>query len=324
MRRRRLLAIAVATCLLTPADALAQGGSGKTYRLAVLAPAESTIEVTETTTLPALAKLGFERGRNLQVNYGVGAPDRLPEILARLLAARPDVINAVGADTLQAARRATPDIPIVMFGPDPVQLGLVRSFTNHGSNLTGISILGSELDAKRLQLLHETAPAARRFASLLRPTFGNTPQSERDMRQVAAASGVAFTPIYVSGPVDYTEAFARMRAAGVDALVIPADPTFFRDKAALAALARQNRLPTICQWREMAVDGCLLSYGPDLTSLRQRLADFIARILRGTHPRDMPIEQPTTFQFVVNLREARTLGIAIPQTVLARADEVIE
>ena len=193
-----------------------------------------------------------------------------------------------------------------------------------GGNVTGIAILAAELDGKRLDLLHEAVPAARRIAALMLPAAPLRRASEEELRAAAASTGVELLVFDAAGPGEYPAAFAAMRAGGARALVIVADPTFNRDAESLARLALKTGLPTVCEWAEMARSGCLLGYGPSRPELRRRLAYFVARIFQGAAPSDLPIEQPTHFEFTINLKTAKALGLTIPPSLLARADEVIE
>ncbi|HKX08772.1 MAG TPA: ABC transporter substrate binding protein [Stellaceae bacterium] len=167
-------------------------------------------------------------------------------------------------------------------------------------------------------------PGAHRVAALLLKSLPNRASNERMMRDVAVRIGLAFLPFDAAGPEDYPAAFAAMRAAGAEALVIEANPIFYRDATQLAALALEGGLPTVCEWADMAQSGCLLGYGPSRTELRRRNGEQIARIFRGAAPGDLPIETATRFDFALNARTAKALGITIPPSILARADEVIE
>lgn len=323
MRLARSTLVAVILALLTgaPPPATAQG---KTYRLAVFSISVVSVENTRTLTLPILEKHGFAVGRNLEVVSRVGPPDRMPALMSEILAAKPDVILAVGGEAIRAARGATASVPIVIFGPDPVQLGVTENISRPGGNVTGILILATQLDAKRLTLLHEAVPPGRRIAALINPTSPNREPSERLMRAAAAAAGIDLAIFYAAGPADYEAAFAAMRNAGIGAVVITANPEYYRDTAEILRHARDAGLPAVCQWSEMAAAGCLLSYGPNLARMRERTAYYIARILGGAQPSDLPIEQPSEVEMVVNLKAARLLGIAVPQSLLVRAEHVIE
>jgi putative ABC transport system substrate-binding protein len=318
MRRRAFLFLPLA---LT-APAAAQTTGERIYRLGVLAQPGLSLGSIRSATLPELARLGFSEGRNLVVDARVGEAPALPDLARELLLAHPDAIIASGGLAIDAARGATTTVPIIGFAAEQLQVSLARP----GGNVTGVVLLQAALDGKRLDLLHEAVPQAHRIAALHQRTGAITRRdSDREMGAVAARAGVELlTTFEADGPEDYPAAFAAMRAAGAQALVITGNPRFFRDAGQLAALAAATGLPTACEWAEMARSGCLLGYGPRLTELRRRLADYAAQIFRGARPGDLPIETPTHFDFTINLRTARTLGLAVPPSLLIRADEVIE
>jgi putative ABC transport system substrate-binding protein len=211
---------------------------------------------------------------------------------------------------------------ISFIGQDPVTAGVAASWARPGGNLTGIAMLATELDGKRLSLLHEAVPAARRLAAL--SIQGQPRESLVEMHAVAAKTGAELAEVFVSGPEEYRTAFAAMRTAQAQTLIIASSAMLYRDAATLAALALEAGLPTVCEWREMAEQGCMMGYGPDITELRRRTADYVVRIFRGTNPGARPIEGPTHFGFAINLNTAPALGIKIPPLTLASADEVIE
>jgi putative ABC transport system substrate-binding protein len=190
--------------------------------------------------------------------------------------------------------------------------------------MTGIAILSRELNVKRLELLHEAVPAARRIAILIDPSNLVEVAGRREMSETAAKSGIEVLFFEASGPENYAAAFEAMRAARADALAINNSPRFARDGPRLAQLALDAGLPTACEWREMTDQGCFFSYGPSLTALYARVADYVDRILKGAAPGDLPIEQPTRFEFVLNTKTAKALGLDLPPLLLTRADEVIE
>jgi putative tryptophan/tyrosine transport system substrate-binding protein len=324
MRLMRLVVMVLALAALTAAPRAA--AQGKTYRLAVLSISVDVVSVhgTATRVLPYLAKDGFVEGRNLAMLVRYGTPEQFPAMMRELLAAQPDVVLAVGGEAMRVASTATTTIPIVVFGPDPVALGVAESFARPGRNVTGVVILPTELDGKRLQLLHEALPGARRLGALVHPLSPNRPASERDMRAAAIGVSIDLRLFHSGGPSDYSAAFAAMRANSVGGVAIIANPEYFRDRALIIRHALAARLPTICQWAEMAADGCMLSYGPPLEELRARVAYLIARIFNGAKPSDLPIEQPTKVEFIVNLKTAKALGVTLPESMLLRADQVIE
>ena len=268
-------------------------------------------------------RAGVRRRPQSQSCMRAGVTDRC--LLGReLLATKPDVIIAIGTAATRVAREITDSVPIVMFADDPVGLGLATSFSRPDRNVTGVANMVLELQNKRLALLREAVPMARRVAALLRRTSLTRERSVQALRAGAATEGIELLVYTADGPSDYHAVFTAMRAAGSDALLIGSDPQFYGDRALLAALAREASLPTSCEWVDMARVGCLLGYGPNQAALRRRLAHYVARILRGALVGDLPIEQPTTFELAFNLETARGLGVTIPPALLARADEVIE
>ena len=327
MRRRNFLSGVGATAATWPLVAAVVPARaqtpGRTYRLGYLGNSPLSQSFDQQITLPELARLGFAEGRNLVFDARIGLqPDALPKLMAELLAAKPDAVVAVGPASVAAATAATKKTPIVSFGSDLIALGHAQSYARPGGNVTGIVILNNELEPKRLSLLREVAPERRRVAALLSAAGGKL--NEAAMLKAAPGLGVELLPFTVTSPADYPAAFAAMRKAGAQALVISATSEFFRDAKQLAALALEARLPTVCEWAEMAQTGCLMGYGPNRAALRKRMANQIALIFGGVAPGDIAIERPTVFEFAVNQKVAKALGLTIPFGVLAQADEVIE
>ena len=318
MRRRKFIA-GLSGAVAFPLAARAQTPN-RIYRLGHLANASDSEAFTRQITLPELARLGFVEGRNLVFDGRVGKPDALPGLMRELLAAQPDAVVAVGP-AAKIAGAATRTVPIVTFGADPIELGLAASYARPGGNVTGVVILVGELEAKRLSILIEAVPDRRRIAALVPSASG---ANEAALRKVAAGLGVELLVFPVAAPSDYPAAFAAMRAQGAQALVIGATPEFQRDGKLLAGLALEARLPTVCEWADMAHAGCLIGYGPSRIALRRRMADQIAQIFRGAAPGDIPIERPSVFEFALNLKIANSLGLTVPPSLLARADELIE
>ncbi len=310
--------------MMLAAPAAAQTASERVFRLAELAPSAASLEITREETLPELAKLGFREGRNLILEERAGEPAEMERLARELLLAKPDAIIAIGPDAMSAAAGATKTVPIVTFGNDPVRRGLAASYARPGGNVTGVVILAEDLDGKRLDVLHEAVPAARRVAALFLPSLAYRQTTERDVRTVASSSGIELLAFDAEGPGDYPAAFAAMRVAGAQALLITANAMFNRDARRLAQLALEMRLPMMCEWAENARSGCLLGYGPSRGDLRRRVAHHVARIFQGTMPGDLPIEMPTRFELAINLKTAKALGLEVPASLLARADEVIE
>ena len=320
MLRRRFIA-GLASTTAFPLAAHAQTPT-RAYRLGHLANSADSEAFTRQVTLPELARLGFVEGRNLVFDARVGEPDALPGLMRELLAAQPDAVIAIGP-ALATAGASTRNVPVVAFGSDPIALGLAVSYARPGGNVTGVVILTTELEAKRLAILLEAVPDKRCLALLI-PRNESREREVTALRQAAARLGADLLVFSVSGPSDYQTAFAEMRTQGAQALVIAATPQFQRDGSQLASLALTAKLPTVCEWAEMAQVGCLIGYGPNRTALRKRLADQIAKIFRGAAPRDIPIELPTVFEFALNLKIAKSLDLIVPPTLLTRADEVIE
>jgi putative ABC transport system substrate-binding protein len=275
--------------------------------------------------LPELAKAGIVQGRNLILDARTGSMDELAPLAQGLVAAHPDAVMGVSGAAINALKAASGTVPIVMAFSDydPVVAGFAASFARPRGNITGIALLATVLDSKRLDILHEAVPAARRIAVLL-VSEARHQSTLAGMRAVASADGIELVPVFAELPAEYPRAFAAMRTAGAQALAIVAAPEFNRDAEILAGLAIEAGLPTMCEWGHMAVRGCLLGYGPVGPELWRRSADYVVRILRGTHPGELPIEGPTRFEFIVNAKTAKKLALAIPAAVLVRADEVIE
>jgi putative ABC transport system substrate-binding protein len=317
MWRRNFIAGLIGTVAF-PFAARAQTPN-RIYRLAHLATSSDSEAFTRQIMLPELARLGFVEGRNLVFDGRVGEPDLLPALMRELLAGRPDAVVAIGP-ALGPAGAATRTVPVVGHGIDPIELGLAASYARPGGNVTGVVILANELDAKRLSILLEAFPDRRRVAALV-PAWGET--NAAALRKAAAGLGVELLVI-PAAQSDYPAAFATMRAQGAQALIIGANPQFQRDGRQLAGLALEARLATVCEWADMVHEGCLIGYGPSRTGLRKRMADQIAQIFRGVAPGDIPIEQPTAFEFSLNLRIAKSLDLVVPSAVMARANETVE
>jgi putative ABC transport system substrate-binding protein len=323
--RLALLLLAAAWAMM--GWALSASAQGKQYRVGVLAPSSLSIRLIREQTLPELARDGFVEGRNLVVETRAadGAPERLPALASELLALGVDVLVAVADPSIRAALAVTRSTPVIMaFGSDdPVASGFAVSLAKPGKNVTGTVILARELDAKRMQILIEAVPGARRVAALTEPSIRD--EAIGPIREVAEKMGVEFVGAFPAGrPEDYAGAFAEMQAAGVQAVLVAATPTFYRDVQQLTPLATDAKMPIICQWREMADAGCMLAYGPLYRDLRRRTGYFLGRVLNGIPPGDIPIEQPSRFDLTVNVRSARDIGLELPQFLVLRADEVIE
>jgi len=274
-----------------------------------------------------LSEIGYVEGQNLAIEYRWAEDryDRLPALAADLVGRKVDVIVTGTTPGIQAAKSATSTIPIVFFAVgDPVQDGFVASLARPGGNLTGFSILGRELTPKRLELLSELVPQARVIALLVNP---NNPIAEPmipDVQEAAGAKGVQLQILKASTEGEIDAAFASLVRPQAGALLVGSDPFFFSRREHLVALASRHVLPAIYFAREFAAAGGLISYGASIAAGNQLLGIYAGKILKGAKPADLPVQQPTTFELVVNLKTAEALGLTVPPSILARADEVID
>ena len=274
-----------------------------------------------------LKETGYVEGENVLVEYGwaEGQYDRLPAMAAELVRRRVAVIVAIPIPAAIAAKSATAKIPIVFYvGGDPVELGLVASLNRPGGNATGVNYFVAELGPKQLELLHELLPTAVRVGLMVNPTNVNVEGSTKDVTAAAATMGLQIDIVQASDSREIEAAFATLVRNRADALVIGADPFFTSRRLQLATLATRHAIPAITGNREFVEAGGLMSYGTSLTEAYRQLGAYTGRILKGAKPNDLPVMQSIKFELVINLPTARALGIEIPPTLLARADEVME
>ena len=272
-----------------------------------------------------LRELGYVEGKNIVIEYryAEGKLERLPDLAAELVRLKVDVIVTTGPAIL-AAKKASATIPIVFAAAgDPVGGGLVSSLARPGGNITGLSLMAPDLDGKRLELLKEAFPKVARVAFLWGSggARGNLPLTE--MEAAAKALGVKLLSLEVRSLDDFESAFARAKRDGAQALITAPSPLINTQQRQVLDFAAKNRLPAMYPTSELVEAGGLMSYAPNYTDLYRRAADFVDKILKGTKPADIPVEQPTKFEFVVNLKSAKQIGVTIPPNVLARADRVI-
>ena len=274
--------------------------------------------------LKGLRELGYVEGQNIvvQYRYAYDKPERLSALAAELITLRPDALIALSTAPVRALQRATTAIPIVFLTGDPLGLGLVSNLARPGGNSTGVSMMQDpELQLKRLQLLREAVPALTRIGILSNPGISQAPLDA--MRTAGPTLGLAVQVFQVEQPEKYEATFAAMVRAGVQGVVVLPGRPNIDYLAAIAKLAVKHRLPTIFEVREFPAAGGLLSYGPSIVDATRRMAHYVDKILKGSKPADLPVEQPTKFELVINLKTARALGLTIPPSLLARADEVI-
>jgi putative ABC transport system substrate-binding protein len=275
-----------------------------------------------------LRETGYVEGQNVAIEYrwAEGRYDQLPDLAAELVHSRVDVITTSGGDTVAAAAKgATLAIPIIFTsGGDPVARGFVASLARPGGNMTGVALLVIELVPKRLELVRELVPNATGIGALINPKNSNAGRNMTALQEAAGEKGVQLHIVEASAEADFDKAFESLASLQAGALVVGADPFFNARRAQLVALAARHSLPTIYEWREFVDAGGLISYGPSLTGVYHQIGTYVGRILGGERPADLPVQQPTTFELVVNLNTAKALGLTVPQSILARADEVIE
>ncbi len=271
-----------------------------------------------------LRESGYVEGQNitLEIRSADGRPDRLPQLAAELLKLNLDVIATSGEAATRALQRATTRIPIVSFTDDLVGTGLVASHARPGGNTTGVSILTSELNVKRLELLTEALPGIARIAALWDPGTGDF--YVKTIETAARSLGVQVQVLEVRGPDGFVGAFEAAKNDRAEAVNVLASPFMASHDKTIIELAAKWRLPTIYQWRQSAEAGGFMSYGPILLELWRQTALVVVKILKGGKPADLPVEQPTKFELVVNLKTAKALALTVPRSVLLRADRVIE
>jgi ABC-type uncharacterized transport system substrate-binding protein len=272
-----------------------------------------------------LRDLGYDEGRNVTIEwrYADAQFSRAVELAAELVRLQVDVIAAYHTPAVKAAMNATSTIPIVMSPAGaPLEMGLVESLARPGGNVTGLSNMEAELGGKRLDLLREAFPRLARVAVLAAKTDPFTTPFMQDLQSMVGRVGLQLHPVMVTGPSEFEDAFAAMSAAGDQAVII--QPNFLPQTAAIVALAAKYRLAIMSSYRATTQAGGLLSYSADHAAHFRRAATFVDKILKGAKPKELPVEQPTKFELVLNLKTARALGLEVPPTLLARADEVIE
>ncbi len=321
MIRAALTVVLALGLLVAPLAAWAQP-AGKVPRIGLLDYAKFWDPL-----LQELSELGYVEGRTIIFEYRAseGRGERLPALARDLVQRGVDVIVTYGTPATQAAKHATATIPIVMVGiGEPVQTGLVASLARPGGNITGSTILGADLGAKRLELLREAIPRISRVAFLWNPQNASNQVQFEHVRAGARALGLTLLSVQASGPDEFDGAFAAMMKQRPDALMVTADPAQQLFVGRIVRLAAAQRLPAMYQVKGNVIGGGLMSYGPSLPDLFRRTAGYVDKILKGAKPADLPVEQPTKFELVINLKTAKALGLTIPPSLLLRADRLIE
>jgi len=327
MRRREFLGVFGATVAL-PLAARAQQ-NGKTYRIGVLSggSAIGPLDVRSKSLTGGLAQRGFIEGRNTAFDqrWADGRIDRLGAMAAELKAAKVDVIVTFGYPAALAAKVSAPETPIVISGAgDPVATGLVEGLARPGGYLTGVTEVSTELSAKRLEILRDAVPGLSTVAMLWNAEDLGMTLRYRSAESAARILGVKVQTLGVREPNDFEEAFTAMTRQRPDAILMVSDALTILNRKRVIEFAAVNRLPTIFEFAGLVREGGLMSYGPNQSAIGDRVADLVARILRGVRPADLPLELPTRFEFVVNLKTAKALGLNLPPALVGRADEVIE
>jgi len=326
MNRRRALLVLAAASVCAPGRLAAQPKIRRIGYL-TLQPISERPSPERAAFLAGLRELGYQPGRNLAIEYRSAAndPERLPELAADLVKLRVEVLVANGSEVAAVAKAATATLPVVFTSAgDPVYAGLVKSYARPGGNLTGLSFVALELGAKRVALVKEILPQARRLTVMWN---ARDPISGREWDQARSAArtlGIAVDPVPIGETDDLARALAALPKSRPDALLVIVDTRMVGFRKIIAEAAIKARIPCVAGWREYVTAGALASYAPDFRALFHRAAFYVDRILRGAKPADLPVEQPSKFELVVNVKTGRAIGITIPKAVLLRADEVIE
>jgi len=322
--------IAAGTTVAWPTSALAQTTSKRLPHIGVLWHAGNAEEekIPLTALVEGFTAAGLVNGETVTIDHRFPneEPERFKSLAVELVSSKPDVLVVVTRQAALAARQATSTIPIFFLSvPDPVESGLVTSLARPGGNITGFSSMSIELIPKRIEFLTRAVPGITRIALVINGNFENGIQANQKAADVAAAQlGIKVEPFLIRSPIDFKPVFADIKRNGARGIVMAQDGLFYANMAQIAELARQHKLPMMVYAKEMADAGAVISYGADIPAYFRRAGASIARILKGAKPVDMPVEQPTKFALVVNLKTAKTIGLTIPASLLVQADEVIQ
>jgi ABC-type uncharacterized transport system substrate-binding protein len=329
--RKKVFRLALCALLLALSFPVEAQQPKKVPRIGYLSSVDAASESARAEAIwLALRELGYIEGQNIasEYRYAEGKANRYPELAAELVRLKVDIIVAAGgAGVIRAAKNATKTIPIVMagLGADPVEAGLVESLARPGSNVTGLTNLTRELGGKRLELLKEAVPKLARAAVLYDPAFQSSVIDVKEVLPVAArALGLTIQPWEVRAADDFDRLFAALNKQRPDGLYVPAGPLMRANGKRIAGFAIKSRLPSVYDNKEAVEGGGLMYYGADLADSYRRVATYVDKILKGAKPADLPVEQPTKFELVINLKTAKQIGVTIPQSMLYKADKVIK
>jgi ABC-type uncharacterized transport system substrate-binding protein len=326
--RRRLLTALVIAAVAGPRAARAQQRPSKVVRIGYVDTSSARIASVRLDRLRAgLRDLGYEEGKKLvlEVRWAEAEYERLPAMAAELVQQRVDVIVAAGPAAIQVVRRATSTLPVVIAASgDPLSFGFVQSLSRPGGNITGLSSVGTDLSSKYLELLRVAVPNLSTAVVLVNPGHPGHADYLRNIQAAAHAIGVKLLPVQANSASHIEAAFGVAKRDRAGALVVPGDGLFFSQARRIAELAAQQHLPTLFSTREPVESGGLMSYGPNLSEQFYRAATYVDKILKGAKPSDLPVEQPTTIELVINLKTASAIGLTVPPELLLRADRVIE
>lgn len=324
--RAKIFACLVATALLATVARAQQ--TKKASRIGFFSYGSVEIEQSSLAAFrQKLRELGYLEGQNIVIEqrYAIGRSEKLPELLAELMALKVDLLVVAGDPAVHAAKKATNIIPIVMVAsPDPVGTGLIASLAHPGGNVTGLSDFHGGVITKRLELLKEVVPSASRFAVLLNPVNPSNPLQLKDIQAAAPAFRVTLLPLEIKGPDDMDHTFTTIEKERPGALLVIGDRLFATHQKRIFEFVMKSRLPAIYSQSVYVDGGGLMSYGTSFADQYRRAATYVDKILKGAKPTDLPVEQPTKFEFAINLKTAKQIGLTIPRSVLARADRVIK
>jgi len=323
---RRQLLVVLAGALAAPIGVRAQQRS--VYRIGFLGNSTAALEANLVGPFrEGLRDLGYVEGGNIVIEYrwAEGKYERFPELIAELVALNVEIIVTAGTPAALAVKRAMVRIPLVMAAVgDPVGAGLVESLARPGGNFTGLTAIAPDLEGKRLELLREVVPKVSRVSFLLNPDNALTVASEKHARTAADVLHVDLQFVGVREDSHFDQAFDKIAKERPDAFIVLADRVFLHNRARIVDFAARNRLPAVYPYRELVEAGGLMSFGPNYADMHRRAATYVDKILKGAKPGNLPVEQPTKFELIINLKPAKALGLTIPQSLVLRADEVIQ